>query len=277
MKTYEVTPEESGQKLLLFLGQKLGSAYSGKRLKQALEAGFCRVNGRPEKFASRLLGTGDRIAIDIQEGVKKASEPEILFEDFYYLVLNKPIGMPSEKLADPHHALCHRLDKETSGAILLAKTDEALRRAETLFRQRMVVKEYVAIVDGEPAEEGLLDNFIGTITRFEGQTLYGVVEPHQGQRAITQWKCDEKRGDWSFVRCFPQTGRTHQLRVHMASMGHPILGDKQYGKVYRSSTIPPRLFLHARRLSFKHPFSGGGFDVEAPLPAAFVEWMEETL
>jgi len=180
-------------------------------------------------------------------------------------VVNKPAGWICDpkvalKTFGKEYQLVHRLDKETTGALLLAKGDpESLFK---LFEEREVEKEYLAVVDGVPQKkEGEVRSFLMKKSSFQGQTIWG--SGPRGLTAITRWERISSQGKASLMRLFPETGRTHQIRVHMAEMNHPILVDRQYAKTFRCKAFSPRVMLHAARLKFV--FQGKAIDVQAPL------------
>jgi RluA family pseudouridine synthase len=168
----------------------------------------------------------------------------------------------------------HRLDKETTGALLIAKSVDAREALVHLFRERLVEKIYYAIVDRVPAaEKGCSRGFYGKIGMFQGQTRWGTRS--QGPyRAETYWKRISKGEDAALLACQPITGRTHQIRVHLAEMGHPILVDRQYSTSYACQYFAKRPLLHSLRIRFVHPIIGQQMDVTAPLPRDFTEAME---
>nr|MBA3817181.1 RNA pseudouridine synthase [Parachlamydiaceae bacterium] len=142
-----------------------------------------------------------------------------------------------------------------------------------LFKQRKVKKTYLAIVDGLPkSSQGIIDNFLGKISIYEGQTLYGEVSKAKGGlSARTVWKKEKTGVAASFIICYPETGRTHQLRVHLSGLGHPILGDYQYGRSFKCSFRPQRMLLHAYEITFENPVTNQLIQVIAKQPADFVE------
>lgn len=253
--------------LLSFLKEK--TKLSNREIKQALEQGGCRLNGKIERFASTSLVPGDTLAFRLPE---KASQEKyaILHQDTSLTLFNKPSGLITEA---PHgHFLVHRLDKGTSGVILMARTLSMKNSLELLFRKKEIKKIYIALVQGIPKKkEGTIATSLAKKGTFHGQTLYGSA-PH-GKEAITHYKVLKKRKGFSLIELHPETGRTHQLRVHMAEMGHPILGDLQYGRDVSFSHDVNRLCLHAYRLSFKHPKTGQMVQALAPLPALFKKLM----
>lgn len=288
-KDWQVSKDESGIKLVQFLQRKLGASYSLRALKRAIESNACTINGRVEHFASAVLGYGDHVRLHLQpEAAAKAQSPQhvpigILYEDEDFLLIDKPAGISSEdpsllqrmKMAGQREnlALAHRLDKETSGVLALTKSERAKQALYQLFKQRKIAKVYYAIVDGEPASlAGRIENYLGKIAAYHGQTLWGVVDSQKGLIAITEWKLMRKGRGIALIKCLPLTGRTHQIRVHLAGLGMPILGDKQYGRQMRSPFHPKRCLLHAASLEFIHPFTGQKVKIESPWPADFNEY-----
>jgi RluA family pseudouridine synthase len=267
----------SSQNLVAFLQAQLGD-YSGKSLRKMLEANCCRVNGRVERFGSKVLKGGD--AVELAPSWKslltsKVIKFDTLYEDECLKIVNKPPGWicKDEELTKsfgPGHFLVHRLDKDTTGLLILAKTTQARDQIMELFEQRDVAKQYLALVDGVPKESsGLRKNLLAKKGSFQGQTIWG--SSQQGLSAITHWKTMAVGNKAALVACEPETGRTHQIRVHMAEMGHPILVDRQYAKSFRSSLFVSRPLLHAYRLRFS--FEGKPIDVTAPIPSDLREAM----
>jgi 23S rRNA-/tRNA-specific pseudouridylate synthase len=236
--------------LLQHLAEKYKGVYSGKQIKKAIDKGFCLVNGRMEKFASVRIGEKDIISF-CEEGISAVEQGgllETVFEDEWLSVFNKPSGMDVEKLAQ-HGLLVHRLDKPTSGLIVVAKTEEIKTALEDLFRERKVIKQYVALVNGVIRDSvGNVEARIGIGQQVKGQKI---MKTGVGKEAVTNWKVLKRYDRQTLVLLTPITGRTHQLRVHMASIGHPIVGDHQYGRREAS-----RLLLHAEKLAFQHPKTG---------------------
>lgn len=245
-------------------------APSVKALKRAIDGKRCKVNGRIETFSTHPLSKGDRIEIEIRE-----AEPlslSLLYEDEAIIVCNKPAGMVSEGRNFPAKPV-HRLDKETSGALILAKTEVIRQKMIRLFAQHKVKKEYLAIVDGAVLKkEGKIVSHLAKRHSYEGQTIYASAP--QGEEAITHWKSLGVGKKESLLLCELITGRTHQLRVHMKEMGHPILGDTQYAKKFSSPLSVHRQMLHAYRISFPHPETGEKIESTAPLPNDFLEALE---
>ncbi len=251
--------------LLNFLREK--TDLSGRAIKQALEQGACRLNGTIERFASTQLKVGDKVSFRIPKKTA-ISSLTILRQEPTFTVFNKSSGIVTA--APSGHHLVHRLDKGTSGVLLMARTLPAKKALEIAFKKREVKKVYIALIKGTPRKtEGVIENTLVKKGEFQGQTLYGS-DPN-GKLAITHWKVLEKRKGYSLIELHPETGRTHQLRVHMAEMEHPILGDLQYGRQVSFPLEVDRLCLHAYRLTFPHPTVGKKVQVTAPLPKLFAQ------
>jgi RluA family pseudouridine synthase len=281
---WQVSQEESGSSLVAFIKLKLGNVHSLNQIKSAVERGACELNGRVERFASTRLGTGDVIGFSdeaLSAVIKKMDfEPDrILYADPLFIAYNKPAGISFEILLGHLKALydvsltaVHRLDRETSGVILFARGEENAQMIEDLFRKRAIQKTYLAIVDGVILQDsGTIRNFLGKKKKYQGQAIWGEVDRSQGLLAETSWECLKRGKDSCLLQCMPKTGRTHQIRVHLSSLGHPILGDYQYGKVFRCSFKPLRQMLHAFQLSFFLVSSGKSILIEAPLPQDFID------
>lgn len=262
--------------LLEYMASRLSK--SNKEIKRAIERGACRVNGRVERVASRTITLNDRVEWHEVVIEKVVYDPaRILFEDENLLAYNKPPGIACDEQGILHLLkakapllLVHRLDKYTSGVLLLAKNKPAEKKMLEAFKQREVEKVYLALCDGNPkVKSGVIENYLGKIGGYQGQTLYGSVPPHLGKRAKTFWSVEKSYKNAALIRCYPETGRTHQIRVHMSEMGHPILGDDQYGKDFRCPLRPPRMMLHAYELRM------GELKVRAPIPKDFQEVIHE--
>jgi len=243
--------------LLQHLSLKYKGVYSGKQIKKAIDKGFCLVNGRVEKYSSVKIKDSDVISF-CEGGIAASSQEGTLatvFEDEWFYVFNKPSGMDSDKLSEKGY-LVHRLDKPTSGLIIVAKTEEVQKSFEEMFQERQVTKNYIAMVNGVVLEStGQIDAKIGIAHQKEGQK---VMKTGIGKEALTRWKVLKRYQRNTLIMLTPITGRTHQLRVHMSSIGHPIIGDNQYGR--REAC---RLMLHAEKLMFSHPKTGKKVSFEA--------------
>ncbi len=257
------------QKLVSFLQGQLGD-YSGKFLRRLLEANLCRINGKVERFGSRVVNGGD--AVELSPSWKsiltpKLSTLETLYEDAHLKIINKPAGWVCDpktalKAFGPGQYLVHRLDKDTTGLLIIAKGAASRDLLMEMFERREIAKSYLAIVDGIPKEAGgVRQSLFVKKGSYEGQTIWG--SGQKGLTAITHWKRLAVGNNASLILCEPHTGRTHQIRVHMAEMGHPILVDRQYAKFFRSKIFAQRTLLHAHRLQFN--FQGKAIDLTAPL------------
>lgn len=273
--------------------------HSRVAFQRAFDAGLVTLGGKALR-RSATVASGDTLEFTLPDVVPSDLKPvkmrlDVLFEDRSMLALNKPSGLVVHPGAGTHedtlvHALLahckgslsgiggverpgivHRLDRETSGVMIVAKTDAAHRALAEQFAERTVQKEYLAVVSGVPRLlSGSIRRNIGRNPRHRHKMA--AVEDGSGREAWTDWEVVEHYGTQaSLVRCILHTGRTHQIRVHMASLGHPLLGDATYG--YRPPAHawvnPLRVMLHAERLALAHPLSGKAMDLKAPLPADF--------
>lgn len=281
---HNVGPDDAGKSLLQFLKGCLGETISGREIKRAIEANLCQVNGKVERHASVKVKKGDKVQFqEIKEPVKKeADSSRVLFEDEYLLIYDKPAGMTSDKKGlsrlFPDYEIVHRLDKETTGVIILAKTAEAAEKLKELFKLREIHKVYKVIVDGVPRlKSGLVESHIGRVQARGDYVLWGSVAPEDGREAQTSWRLMQTGKSASLIECEPITGRTHQIRVHMKDMGYPVLGDYRYQRKFKCSYLPNRLMLHASIISFIHPFTNKKFRIEAPIPEDFLMTMNKVI
>ena len=262
---WTVSEQEGNKPLLQFLASKLG--VSGKKAKQRLDARSVFVNERRTWMARHRLRPGDVVRILPSEAPNlDRIRLRVLFEDDSLLVLDKRAGVPANgegsmevlaraRFSAPGLTAVHRLDRDTSGCLLLAKTPEAQEAMLSLFREHAIRKTYHAIVAGR------LDPPVQTIKL-----------PLQGQRAETHVKLLDAAGIASHVLVRIETGRTHQIRKHLHAVNHPVLGDRVYGtgsRDVRRAPKPPRQMLHASGLEFPHPQTRRTVRVNAPLPHDF--------
>lgn len=284
-----VAPREAGQRLDLFLVNNL-QATSRKQAKRLIDSHLVAVNGRIEPMASRALAAGEKVVVSLPDAVSEKPPPRlaVLFEDGDLLAVAKPAGLPSGPTRDPRrlHAqklaeegsgrsltLLHRLDKDTSGVLLLAKTRSAAAGLLTAFRERSLDKTYLALVKGhsQPAFD------VSCYLR-EGSGGKMLVVFSGGVKSETSFRTLASKGGFSLVEAHPRTGRTHQIRVHLARENHPILGDALYGgDAEADGEAVPRQMLHAWALEFPHPSRGALVRVEAPLPEDFQRLAESLL
>lgn len=283
---------EEGLKLGAFLKNKLGPNYSARQIKRGVENNLCRVNQHLEHFASVTLVRGDKVSFETQaleNQFKEAfsfSPKDIIYENHELLIYNKPAGYASDsdEILQALHKygygweLLHRLDRDTSGLLMFTKGAVFREKMVAAFKTHEIEKVYLAIVDGIPSQpSGMIDNYLGKIREYEGQALWGHVAPHTGHHAITSWELQKIGQQSSLLRCYPKTGRTHQIRVHLSEMGHPILGDKQYGRFVRSHFPATRCLLHAYELSFVHPSTKEKMHFCAPIPEDFKKALEQLI
>jgi 23S rRNA pseudouridine1911/1915/1917 synthase len=257
--------------------------------KGLIEAWRVLVNGQKAK-PNQKLRAGDAVAWTIPEGGANEPQPEdiplaILFEDDAVLVLDKPpglvvhpaVGNESGTLVnallfrDPvsqpleRAGIVHRLDKDTSGVMVVAKSDAALAELRRQFKARETNKEYLALVWGSPPPSGRIETLIG---RHRVHRKKMAVLKEGGRHAVSNFKTLETFVATALVQVKIETGRTHQIRVHMAHLGHPIVGDTVYGRA-RQNKLPgaaERQMLHASKLEFSHPTTGKRLSFETPLP-----------
>ena len=285
-------PEDAGLRLDAFLAQRLPDL-SRSRIQQLLEQGCILVEGKPGK-KNRRLTPGERILLDLPEPAEADPEPEeipldILFEDADLLVINKPKGMVVHPAAGHesgtlvnallHHCgdslsgiggvkrpgIVHRLDKDTSGLMLAAKTDRAHASLAAQLGDHSLHRVYAALLIGTPRPaEGVVDLPVGRHPRDRKKMAAGVPG---GRSAVTHYRVLESFPGYSYAECVLETGRTHQIRVHMASLGHPVAGDPLYGG---KCALPlSSQCLHAREICFRHPVTGEDMTFSCPLPPEF--------
>lgn len=293
MKRLRVTPEAAGRRLDRWLAAQLPDL-SRSRIQALIRQGHVTVSGRPVK-AHRKLVPGEEVGVEIPEPTPAELRPEdisldVLYEDADIIVLNKPPGLvvhpaPGHETgtlvnALLHHCkdlsgtggglrpgIAHRLDKDTSGVLVVAKNEAALRGLVEQFKSRRVEKEYVALVSGVPKPpSGRVETRIG---RSEHDRHKMSARPRRGRPAVTRYRTEETFGDVALLRLWPETGRTHQIRVHMNYLGHPVVGDGTYGRNRKAREMPAlaeRQMLHAERIAFAHPRTGRRIERRAPLP-----------
>jgi 23S rRNA pseudouridine1911/1915/1917 synthase len=325
---FKVEKSDAGERLDRYLALHL-SELSRTRIQELIEAELVLIDGKPSKGAHRLRA-GEKIAVDAQARPPMRAEPEnipldVLYEDDDVIVLNKAAGMTvhagagnprgtlvnallgrGQKLSqggDPlRPGIVHRLDKETSGVILVAKNDFAHAKISEAFRQRLVKKTYIALVEGLLKEkQGRIDFAIGRdlhrrtrMVAFKekpGSVLQESLLRSGARAARTDWRALAEVDGTTLVEVQLHTGRTHQIRVHFSAMAHPVVGDTLYGaasqirvgaenvraasKDRETVTMPAlgRNFLHAARLGFTQPRTGAWTEVRAPLPTELHEFV----
>ncbi|WP_378947724.1 RluA family pseudouridine synthase [Mesorhizobium sp. ANAO-SY3R2] len=322
----EADSDAAGQRLDQWLAARLAPGLSRSRVQALIKQGAVRVGTKVVDEAKRKLATGDKVSVDMPEPEPATPQGEdipldILYEDDELIVINKPAGIVVHPAAGNwtgtlvnaliHHCgkslsgiggvkrpgIVHRLDKETSGVMVVAKTDRAHKSLSEAFadhgRTGDLERAYDALVWGIPQRlTGTIDAALG---RHADRIRRAVVPEHRedARHAITHYAVQERFGEGqdqfataSLVECRLETGRTHQIRVHMAHIDHPVVGDPDYAQAFRtkSNRLPeplksavqafPRQALHARLLAFRHPASHLLMRFEAPLPRDMGELVE---
>lgn len=308
-----VDPQSAGIRLDLFLTRCLansrkGDAFSRSGIQKLIAQGQITLNGKPAKASTRLK-THDLVAIGTlpRKNSNLAAEPitlSVIYEDEDCLVINKAPGIVVHPAAgrstgtlvnailhrcpdlqgiggESRPGIVHRLDKDTSGVMIIAKSMVAFQQLAWQFKEGTVRKQYVALVWGKPKEpHGIIDRPIGR-HRWDRKRMSSIHTGVRKRRAITEWRVEKffqskesGRVPWSvsLVKLTPRTGRTHQIRVHLADLGHPIVGDRVYGGKRRvengavsSLDSFSRQALHAERLGLLHPRTGTPMEFYAPL------------
>ena len=302
------SPDEAGTRLDAFLAERI-NGWSRSRLRRLIDDEDVLVNEKPAKSSYRIRES-DEIDVELTEVPAARFEAEnipldIVFEDEHLAVINKPAGMVVHPGAGVQHGtlanavayhfeiqnpkskiqnrlgIVHRLDKDTSGLIVVAKTDEAHEVLSEQFRARQVYKSYVALVHGSPDQNsGIIE---APIARNKHNRLRMKVAAH-GRSALSLWKVRKRYAKFTLLDVEIKTGRTHQIRVHTAYINHPIVGDEIYNEG-RDNTVNdinvrnainslPRFFLHAERLSLTHPKTQERLEFHQDLPVELKQFLD---
>ncbi|WP_217912830.1 RluA family pseudouridine synthase [Miltoncostaea marina] len=278
-------PEEAGRRLDAVVGamEAVGSRAEAQRL---IASGRVLVDGaaRPKRH---LLAAGEQVEVRPEAAPPSELEPEavpmtVRYEDEHLLVVDKPAGVVTHPSAghaggtlvhgllahavaggaDPSRpGIVHRLDRDTSGLLVVARSERAHRRLQRLLRDRRVERHYLALVHGAPPPALTIDRPIGRDRRNRTRMAIDA----EGREAVTHVRVLERLGRMTLVEVRLETGRTHQIRVHLEAAGHPVVGDRVYGRRQPDLGLE-RQFLHAARLAFPHPESGEPVEVRSPLP-----------
>ncbi len=301
-KTHIVTDSHAGKRLDMFIQHH--EAYSSRnRIQTLIRDGLARVNGKPEKPGYKVR-PGDNVTLELPERPVREVLPEniplnVVFEDDHMVVLNKPPGLvvhpapgnytgtlvnallfhygslPSSGKAGPDEegyereraGIVHRLDKDTSGVIVVARTEQALKALSAQFKDRVVRKKYLAVVAGVIKKgSGTIEAAIGRHVKERKKISVHTASPRE---AVTMYKVKERLKGATLIEVEIKTGRTHQIRVHMAHAGFPVLGDRVYGAakaVKLGDTIISRQMLHAESLSLLHPVTKSPLTFVVPPP-----------
>ena len=290
---FEITENEDGERIDKCLATLIDSL-SRSYIQRLIKDEAVRVNGSPVKGSYRVKQE-DQLEFELPEAVEPDIEPEnipldILYEDKDVIVVNKPKGMVVHPAAGHYSGtlvnalmfhcgkelsgingcmrpgIVHRIDMDTTGSVIACKNDVAHNCIAEQLKEHSLTRRYVAICHGVLREdEGTIDRPIG---RHPTERKKMAVNERNGKRAVTHYRVLQRFQDYTYIECILETGRTHQIRVHMASIGHPLLGDE----VYSNRKSPYKLqgqTLHAKILGFRHPSTGEYIETEAPLPEYF--------
>lgn len=290
---FEITENEDGERIDKCLATLIDSL-SRSYIQRLIKDEAVRVNRSPVKGSYRVKQE-DQLEFELPEAVEPDIEPEdipldILYEDRDVIVVNKPKGMVVHPAAGHYSGtlvnalmyhcgkelsgingcmrpgIVHRIDMDTTGSVIACKNDVAHNCIAEQLKEHSLTRRYVAICHGVLREdEGTIDRPIG---RHPMERKKMAVNERNGKRAVTHYKVLQRFRDYTYIECRLETGRTHQIRVHMASIGHPLLGDE----VYSNRKSPYKLqgqTLHAKILGFRHPSTGEYIETEAPLPEYF--------
>lgn len=319
--TFDIEPFHAGERLDAFLASRRDLGLSRSHLQRLIAEGLVTIDGEETK-ASYRLKPGDAVTVSVPFPEPLAAEPEaipldVVYEDADLIVINKPRGMVVHPA--PGHAggtlvnallahcetlsgiggvcrpgIVHRLDKDTSGVMVVAKSDRAHQSLAEQIKARTATRRYLCLVHGDLAgDEGTIETRYG---RDPVNRKRMAVLQEGGREAVTHYRVLERFGDFTLVECALRTGRTHQIRVHMEHLGHPVAGDPLYGpkrprRLRRSmartmgleevAAYPAAVgalqgqALHAHLLTFRHPGTGEGLEFRAPLPADMARAIDE--
>ncbi|MFH1061598.1 MAG: RluA family pseudouridine synthase [Candidatus Omnitrophota bacterium] len=289
---FKIEPSDLVGRLDKWLADKLAKDLSRSDIKRLMEMGNISLNDLIVK-PNHKVKVGDKITVTLEEkqdaqGLIAADIPiDIIFEDAYILVVNKPAGLvvhPAaghfadtlvnaltfycKNLSDLNGPLklgiVHRLDKDTSGILIVAKDNKTHRHLASQFKKHTIDKTYIAIVQGSVNyDEGVIDV---PLTRNPFNRKKMSVSHASSRQAVTGYKVIKRAADLTLLEVYPQTGRTHQIRVHLAHLGYPIIGDSTYNKAKGIKGLISRQALHAQTIRFKHPHTGKIVEFKAKIP-----------
>ena len=261
-------PDDAGLRLDAFLAAS-GAASSRAAAQRLIERGEVTVDGEARSKNHRI-DEGARVVVQARDQAEPRQDADsvsfgVVHEDEHLLVVDKPAGVVTHP-APGHHGLTlaevlpagtrivHRLDKDTSGLLIVARSDEARDALQAMMKAREITREYTALVEGHPdAESGTIDAPIG---RDRGNRTVMSTRTDRAREAVTHFEVVERLPRSALLRVRLETGRTHQIRAHLAAIGHPVVGDPQYGGISSGRRVGlSRQFLHAASLMFRHPFT----------------------
>ena len=311
-KKFTVSLDEAHQRLDAFVSSKL-EGYSKRKAKDLVDQGLVTLNNKPMKIASVMIQRGDMVIVNVPQKIESKkigrviNDADVIFQNEDFIVINKPPGLASQETRNPKiiHLLplvedylrqqksplpaplilVHRLDLETSGAIFLAKNNDVATWATQQFRERKVQKRYLALSYGISKRTSFSEQaFLSEIDKKTGNVR---IVQSGGRPAHTDFRviAAHQEAQLTLFECFPKTGRSHQIRVHLEHSGFPILGDKRYGH-QRRRLLPPHFrkieelsfvghCLHALDLAFERDFKGKKMNFRAQLPDHFSQILAE--
>ncbi len=298
VNTYQFTvdAQSKDQRLDVFLTAQIPDLPSRSFIQKMIDQGLVTVNGQAAKRNTRLV-INDEVKAILDEStlpktdlVAEQLKLDIFYEDDDIVIVNKPEGLTvhpasgdktgtlvngllfhfgenlSDKNGDDRPGIVHRLDRDTSGLLLVAKNNTAHARLGRQFEKHTIYKKYIARVEGiVQFDQGMIDVPLERHRKYHDQRQ--VAKPGEGKEAVTLYQVLQRFKKTTLVALYPQTGRTHQLRVHMKHLGHPLLGDEKYGLTSNF----PRLALHAMAIGFEHPTMKEQIEFSCPAPEIFAD------
>lgn len=293
--------QETNERIDRYLSQELADL-SRSRVQKLIEEGNIQLNGKICISKKVTVQLGDYIHVTIPDAQPLDLQPEaipldVLYEDDSLIIINKPAGLVVHPAAGhetgtlvnallahcdslagiggvQRPGIVHRLDKDTTGAIVIAKTDQAHQHLQAQLKAKTACREYLGVAYGSPsAESGIINQPIGRHP-VDRKKMAVVPEEKGGRSAVTHWQIKERLGNYTLMHYQLETGRTHQIRVHSAYIGHPIVGDPVYSAGASVGVNLPGQALHAWRLRLQHPVTGDCIEAIAPAPPAFVTLLE---
>ena len=295
-RKFRLVSSKDDVRIDMYLAEAL--ALTRAKAQELIAGAHVRVHGTIPKPSLKLkkgMEIEGEVVLEVPAGVLPEEIPlAVLYEDDYLVAVDKGVGMvvhpsfghtsgtmvnailaylgrPAETSADSRPGIVHRLDKDTTGVIIIAKDTKTQEALSAQFHDRVVEKVYRAVVEGSMArEEGRVEGKIG---RHPTQRKKMAMVSKGGRDSLSRYKVLTRLEGFTYVEVYPRTGRTHQIRVHLASIGHPVVGDELYGRKARKLTVRP--LLHAHKITFEHPATKLPLSLEAPIPQDFTEFIDE--